>query len=94
MLKKLRIKKSELIWDGWNIKHIAKHNVTKLEVESALEYLVTYKRGYSNRLILIGRSGKRILSIIVAKDKTGLYYVVTARNADKKERRLVYEKEK
>jgi len=34
------------------------------------------------------------LAVILAKEEVGTYYVVTARDADSKERRLVYEKEK
>ena len=89
----IRIRKKDLVWDDWNIKHIKKHNVTKDEVEESFENLVVYRKGYKKRLMLIGRSGGRILSVVVAKDNLGSYYVVTARDADKKERRLVYEKE-
>lgn len=44
--------------------------------------------GINNKIILIGRSEKRLQSVIVYKEKTGLYYIVIARDADNNERRL------
>lgn len=84
----------QLVWDDWNKKHIKKHQVSVKEVEEAISRILTHRAGYSGKIILIGRSGKRILAMIVAKEQGNKYYVVTVRDADKKERRLVYEKEK
>ena len=89
-----RIILKALIWDVWNTIHIKKHSVTKKETESAIKNIIAYRQGYKGRIVLIGRSGKRLLAVIVSKEISGRYYVVTARNADKKERRLAYEKEK
>lgn len=88
------IKIEQLVWDEWNVKHIKKHNVTQKEIEEAVTSVITHKKGYSERILLIGRTGTRIVSVVVKKERTGYYYIVTARDADKKERRLVYEKEK
>ena len=88
-----RIKINQLVWDSRNRNHIKKHNVAKQEVEEAIINIVAHRKGYGNRIILIGRSGKRIVSIIVSKERLNSYYAITARDADKKERRLVYEKE-
>lgn len=89
-----KIKIERLVWDEWNKEHIKKHQVTQQEIEEAILKIVAHRKGYSGRTILIGRSGKRIVSIIVSKERRNAYYVVTARDADKKERRLVYKYEK
>lgn len=82
-----------IVWNKYNVKHIRRHNVTKSEVINAIKNTPVHQRGYNNRYILIGRSGKRILSIIVRREKANTYFVVTARDSDKKERRKLYEKE-
>ena len=90
-----RIKIKKLIWAAWNIKHIKeKHHLTVEEAEIAAKNLVAHKRGYNGRYIVIGRSGKRIVAVIVVREKTGQYFAVTARDANKDERRRIYEKEK
>ncbi|MDO8638179.1 MAG: hypothetical protein Q7R43_01275 [Candidatus Daviesbacteria bacterium] len=88
-----RIRIEQLVWDNWNIKHIKKHNVSVSETEEGIINVTAHKQGYNKRIMLIGRSGKRILAILV-KAKLGQYYIVTARDAGKKERKLLYEKEK
>ncbi len=89
-----RIQLENLIWDLWNIKHIRKHNVLQKEVEEAVTNIIAHRMGYSGRIILIGRSRKRLVSVIISPKGVKTYYLVTARDADKKERQLVYEKEK
>ena len=89
-----QLKITELLWDSFNIEHIGKHNVTVDEVEKALAdpnrvFMETYK----GRLLGLGRSEKRLIATVLAVDKTtGSYYVVTARDMDKKERQI-YRKE-
>lgn len=89
-----RIVIKKLIWDEWNREHIKKHNVTVGEAEEAVANLVAHRRGKKGRFIAIGRSGSRIISVLVGREKTGIYYVATARDSDKRERRIVYDKEK
>lgn len=89
-----RIVIKKLIWDEWNREHIKKHNVSVDEAEEAVNNLIAHKKGKKGRFIAIGRSGTRIISVLVGRKETGVYYVATARDSDKKERRLVYEKEK
>ena len=84
----------QLIWQNWTVEHIKKHNVTIEEAETAVKSIIVNKRGYNGRYVLTGRSGTRILSVIVFRKKIGEYIVVTARDADKKERLKVYAKEK
>lgn len=89
----LKIRKRDLIWDKWNIKHIAKHKVTPGEAEGALKDRgVKAKETYGGRILVIGKSGLRMLAVVLAKEKNG-YYVVTARDAGKKERKI-YRNEK
>lgn len=90
-----RIRISQLVWDDWNVKHIKKrHNVSKKEVEEAISNISAHRMGHSKKIILIGRSGKRLIAMILGYEKGNKYYPATARDADRKERRLVYEKEK
>lgn len=89
-----RLVVKKLIWKQWNIEHIQKHNISIQETETAAKNLVAHKRGYKGRYIVIGRCDRRILSIIIVREKKGEYFVVTARDADKEERKRVYEKEK
>ncbi len=89
------IKVKKLLWDKWNLEHIKKHGVTKEEVEGAGKAIIFSVQAYNNRVRIVGRAGKRILSVILnPQDKAHVYYVVTARDASKKERRYIYEIEK
>lgn len=89
-----RIIVRELIWDGWNLRHINKHNVTKEEVEIVGENFTYHQKGKKDRYLVVGRSGSRIITIVIKRQAKGAYYLVTARDSDKKERRKLYEKEK
>lgn len=89
-----RIKLENLIWDLWNVEHIKKHNISQKEVEDAITNIITNRMGYEGRIILTGRSGKRLISVVVFPKQAKTYYIIAARDADKKERKLVYEKEK
>lgn len=91
-MTKLRIKK--LVWDKWNTEHIKKHNVTVEEIEVATQNIIAHEKVKNGRYAAFARTGTRILTIIVKRQNTAIYYLVTARDADKPERRKVYEKEK
>jgi len=88
-----RIIVRELIWDEWNLEHIRKHNVSKEEVEQAKD-IIYHRRTYEGKYLATGRSGNRLITIILRRKDLGKYYVVTARDASSKERKVVYEKEK
>lgn len=83
----------QLLWDDVNREHIKKHNVSINQVEQVGKSQLAHKRGHSGRYIIVGRSGTRILSVVIRRIKVGSYYPVTARDADKDERRRIYEKE-
>ncbi len=89
-----RIKIKALIWDEYNIKHIKKHNVTVREAEEAVKNFIAHKIGKKGRYIAIGRSGTRLISLVVRRVSSGVYYLATARDSSKKERREIYDKEK
>lgn len=84
------IKIKRLVWDSWNTQHIKKHSVLKFEVEQAVEKSIRVFQTYNKRLLLIGKTNKhRLLTVILVFIKKGYYYVVTARDTSKKERRLI-----
>ncbi|MBI2086056.1 hypothetical protein HYT74_01820 [Candidatus Daviesbacteria bacterium] len=89
-----RIVIRKLIWDDWNVEHIKKHNVIQSEVEEVAKNIVTHRKSKLGRYLIIGRSGSRIISVAISRKEIGVYYPVTARDSARKERRLVYEKEK
>lgn len=88
----VRVRK--LLWDAVNAEHIAKHSVTVEQVEEVGKNQLAHIKGKKGRYVIIGRSGTRIISVILNRKGTGIYYPVTARDAAKKERKKVYEKEK
>lgn len=88
------VKVKHLIWDDTNRKHIEKHNVTVGEVEQAGKNQLVHQKGKKGRYLIIGRVGSRILTVIINRKGIGIYYPVTARDAAKKERKRIYEKEK
>jgi len=87
-----RIVVRELVWDEWNLKHIEKHKVAKEEIEQASE-IIYHRKTHGGKYLATGRSGKRLITIILRRKGLGKYYLVTARDASKKERMKVYEKE-
>ena len=86
---------TSLIWNDRNRAHIKRHNVNDFEVEEVChdEKCVIYET-YNNRILLTGRvKNNRYITVILSQgDFLGVYYVVTARDANKKERRA-YDKE-
>lgn len=85
---------NKLIFDSWNRKHIARHNVIPEEVEEVCLNKPITSLTYARRIRLIGKSSNsRTLTIILAAKGEGSYYVVTARPASRKER-LKYQKTK
>lgn len=85
-----RIVIKKLVWDKINLKHIKKHSVVRKEVEEAQE-IIYHRRTYGGKYLATGRSGSRLITIILRRQGLGEYYVVTARDASKKERKKVYE---
>ncbi len=78
-----------LSWEDWNIKHIARHNVTPDEVEEVCHGDPYVEQGKKGRIRLIGstREGRMLAVFLDPEVEHGVYYPVTARSASKKERR-------
>jgi len=78
-----------LIWDGWNVRHVARHKVTRDEVEEVCHGLFITREAYAGRLMLIGPTrADRTLAVVLEPVEEGVFYPVTARTASRKERRL------
>jgi len=79
---------NKLIWDEFNIAHIARHDVVKEEVEQVCKGKHVIRETYGGRLMVIGYTqADRVLAIVIHPKTEGTFYVVTARTADRKERR-------
>jgi uncharacterized DUF497 family protein len=78
-----------LIWDTWNIAHIARHDVIPEEVEEVCHGQPVTSQTYKGRLRVVGptRSYRMLTVILAPTEEPGVYYPVTARPADRKERR-------
>lgn len=89
-----RIIVKEIIWNEANAEHIEKHGVSLLEVVEAGKRILFHKRTYGERYLTVSRVGSRLISLVLKRKSMGIYHLVTARDASKEERKVVYEKEK
>jgi uncharacterized protein len=81
-----------LVWDDWNLQHIARHGVTQEDVEVVCHGdPIFYRERYKDRLVLLGRSlDGRVLAVVlgpVPNAPDGTYCPFTARPADRSKRR-------
>ncbi len=85
----------KLIWDSWNIAHIARHDVTPEEVDQVCQNDPVVQEGKKGRILVIGSTeNERILIVILdPEEEKDVYYPVTAYTASKRLRQ-VYFKEK
>lgn len=83
-----------LIWETWNVVHIARHKVTPDEVEEICHTDPVVQEGKKGRSLVFGptKSG-RILTVVLDPKGEGVYYQVTARPVSKKEL-AIYAQEK
>lgn len=79
-----------LVWDEWNIEHIARHGVNPREAEDVCRGNPVVQKGHSGRLAVFGPTpeGKIITVVIDPEGETGVYYPVTARPSSRKERAI------
>lgn len=78
----------KLIWDEWNVAHIARHKVTRLEVEEVVSGEPVFSESHTGRIRVIGHTiQKRVLTVILARKGEGSFYTVTPRPASRKERK-------
>jgi len=74
----------KLIWDTWNIHHIAKHHIVPDEVEEICQGSPLILQGQQKkRLVLIGLTEAEIILTVVLESKGhGVYYPITAYPSD------------
>ena len=79
-----------LVWNPWNVAHIARHQVTPNEVEEVRKQPYLTRPSYKNRFAITGQasSGRMLTVVIDPQQKRGLFFPVTARSASRKEREL------
>ena len=62
-----------LIWDAWNITHIARHQVTPEEVEEVCQGEFVSSETYSGQLRIIGSTASnRMLTVIPTQGDDGV----------------------
>ena len=82
----------QLVWDNWNINHIKKHKVKPEEVEQAIESKTKTLESYQKRLLVLEQTNKkRLLTFVLELVENKKYYLVTARDMSRKERRYYNE---
>lgn len=83
------LKIRQLIWDDWNVKHIAKHKMTPDEADKACRNEPIFAKGKKGRIIALGYGSKeRLLTVVLdPTQETGTFYPVSVRPASRKERR-------
>ena len=86
-MRNVRIRRSDLVWDQKNVAHFGKHTVTKYEIEQILKGAVVVRETYGDRLMMVGKFKRRMISVVVTKVKEG-YLVITARDSSKNERKI------
>lgn len=84
-----------LIWDTWNVAHIARHEVTPEEVEQVCHGTPMTSESYEARLLVVGptEAGRMLTVILAPENEEGVYYPVTARHADRKEQRNYHQEQ-
>lgn len=80
------IKVLQLIWDSWNIAHIAKHNVVPDEVEQVCHINPVVQKGKKGRLLVFGPTEKHrmLVAVLDPIEEKGVFYPITAYSASKK----------
>lgn len=84
-----------LIWDSWNVEHIAHHGVLPEEVEHVCHSDPLVQAGKKGRLLVFSptRDGRMLAVVLDPEAEAGVYYPVTARPASRGERAM-YAKER
>lgn len=86
------MKRPALVWNDWNKEHIKKHLVTISEAEEAYDKSNLVAKGKDNRVLILSKiKNGKMIALFLSFKKQPLPYVVSARDASKKERRI-YEK--
>ena len=85
MIKKKLVIKS-LIWDDWNVAHIAQHDVLPNEVEEVCAGNRIEREAYRQRIFLVGTTkiGRILTVILEPREEQGVYRPITAYEASKR----------
>lgn len=75
-----------LIWDEWNVAHIARHNVSPQEVEEVCHGKFEVRDSYRKRILIYGetKAGRNLAVVLSPEDINlklydyGSYYTITA----------------
>ena len=90
----MEVELSELQWDGFNTEHIAKHDVTVSEVNETTSNKIYIDETYGGRYLLVGRTKEeRMVSVVLVNVGKNKYYVVTARDSSRGERKKANDQE-
>ena len=82
------IKVRKLVWDDWNEEHILRHGVNREEVEDVcFSKHLNFKSGLSKQAVWGQTSAGRYIIIILGVRNYGIFYPVTARIMDEREKR-------
>lgn len=77
-------------WDKSNLNHIARHEVTSEEAEQVVEHepfdVGVVLRNGERRTVHLGETDQARILVVIVTERDGMYRVVTARPADRKER--------
>lgn len=76
-----------LVWDEWNIDHIARHNVELEEVEWVCKSKNLFERGRDGIYQMTGQTETGRYLTIILIPRTNGFYPVTARDASDTERK-------
>lgn len=87
-MPEIKVIVTQLIWDDWNVTHIARHDVVPDAVEQSLsDPDALFLQAKQGRVMVLGRAGVRLLATVLNKQEgDGVYYVITARDMSKNER--------
>jgi hypothetical protein len=85
-VEKKRITIKRLVWNDWNVPHIAKHNVLPVEVDEVCGGSRIEREGHRERIFLVGPTkAMRMLAIVLEPtEEDGVYKPMTAYDASKR----------
>jgi uncharacterized DUF497 family protein len=82
------VRRIDLDWDEENVEHIAKHAIEPEEVEAICRGHHLQEQGRQGRYYLLGQTDEgRYLFIVLSRQMSGSYRVITARTMTDSERR-------
>lgn len=77
-----------LVWNSWNVAHLAKHKVVREEVEETCQSDPVFLAGHSGRILAVGKTQRgRFITVALDPEENNSYYPVTARPSSKSERK-------